>query len=152
MITRSIEIDNDQYERDLEKKDKKSYSQTFGKNKKFNRQQLSYPREMKFDAIHKSKKYRKSKRDKSKVTCYGCENKGHYRNECKKQINGIRTDKPKQLNVIDKRSTVCGHCKRTGSHRSEYVAEQLNNADMLKTLTFTEKQSVLGTNEHKAMH
>ena len=107
---------------------------------------------MKFDAIHKSKKYRKLKQNKSKITCYDCENKDHYKNECKKQINGIRTDKPKQLNVINKGTTVCRHCKRAGSHRSGCVTEQSDDADMLKMLTFTERQSMLGTNEHRAMH
>ena len=84
MITKFIEIDNDQYEKDFEKKSKKSYSQAFEKSKKFNRQQISYSRKMEFDATQKSKKYRKLKRNKFKVTCYGCENKGHYKNECKK--------------------------------------------------------------------
>ena len=152
MITKSIEIDNDQYERNLERKDKKSYSQAFEKNKKFNRQQLFYSKEMKLDAIHKSKKHRKPKRNKSKITCYGCENKDHYKNECKKQINGTRIEKFKQLNVINKEPTVCRHCKRTESHRSKCVAKQSNDTDILKTLTFTEKQSMLRTNEHRAMH
>ena len=107
---------------------------------------------MKFDAIHKSKKYRKFKRNKFKITCYDCENKNHYKNECKKQINEIRTDKLKQFNVINKKFTICRHCKQTGSHRSECVARQPNDADMLKTLTFTEKQFMLRTNEHKTMH
>ena len=152
MITKFIEINNDQYEKDFERKDKKSYSQTFEKNKKFNRQQIFYSREMELDATHKPKKYRKLKRDKSKVTCYSCGNKGHYKNECKKQINGIRIDKLKQLNVIDKGPTVCRHCKRTGSHRSGCVAEQPKYSDVLKTLTLAEKQFTLRTNEHKAMH
>ena len=107
---------------------------------------------MKFDAIQKSKKYRKPKRNKSKITCYGCGNKGHYKNECRKQINGIRIDKPKQLNVIDKGPTVCKHCKRIGTHRSKCVAERSDYLDVMKTLTFTKKQFMLGTNEHEAMH
>ena len=107
---------------------------------------------MKFDAIHKSKKYRKFKRNKFKITCYDCENKDHYKNECKKQINEIRIDKPKQFNVINKKFTVCRHCKRIESHRSECVTKQSNDADILKTLTFIEKQSMLRTNEHKTMH
>ena len=152
MITRSIEIDNDQYERDFEKKGKGSYSQTFEKSKKFNRQQIFYPKKMEFDATQKSKKYRKFKRNKSKVTCYGCGNKGHYKNECKKQINGIRIEKPKQLNVINRKSTVCKHCKRTETHRFRCVAERPNYLNVMKTLTFTEKQFMLRTNEHEAMH
>ena len=111
MIIKFIEINNDQYEKNFEKKDKKSYFQTFEKNKKFNRQQIFYSKKMKFDAIQKSKKYRKFKRNKFKITCYGCENRDHYKNECKKQINGIRIDKLKQFNVINKRFTVCKHCK-----------------------------------------
>ena len=152
MITRSIEINNDQYEKDFEKKGKGSYSQTFGKSKKFNRQQIFYSKKMKFDATQKSKKYRKLKRDKSKITCYGCENKDHYKNECKKQINGTRIGKPKQLNVIGKGSTVCKHCKRARTHRSKCVAERPDYLNKMKTLTFTKKQSILGTNEHEAMH
>ena len=89
MITKFIEINNDQYERDFEKKGKKSYSQAFEKNKKFNRQQIFYSKKMKFDATQKSKKYRKPKRNRFKVTCYDCGNKGYYKNECKKQINEI---------------------------------------------------------------
>ena len=149
MIIKFIEINNDQYEKNFKRKNKESYSQTFEKNKKFNRQQLFYSREMKFDAIYKLKKYRKLKRNKSKITCYGCENKDHYKNKCKKQINEIRIDKLKQLNVINKKFTVCKHCKRIESHRSECVAEQSN---MMRTLTFAEKQFMLKTNEHKTMH
>ena len=152
MIIRSIEINNDQYERDFEKRGKKSYSQTFEKSKKFNRQQIFYSKKMKFDAIQKSKKYRKLKRDKSKITCYGCGNKDHYKSECKKQINGTRIDKLKQLNVINKGSTVCKHCKRTGTHRFKCVAERPNYLNVMKTLTFTKKQSILRTNEHETMH
>ena len=152
MIIRFIEINNDQYERDFEKKSKESYFQTFEKNKKFNRQQIFYSKKMKFDAIQKSKKYRKIKRNKFKITCYDCENKDHYKNECKKQINEIKIEKLKQLNVIDKRPTVCKHCKRAEAHRSECVAERLNYLNVMKTLTFTKKQSMLKTNEHEAMH
>ena len=111
MIIKFIEINNDQYEKNFEKKDKKSYFQTFEKNKKFNRQQIFYSKKMKFDAIQKSKKYCKLKRNKSKITCYDCENKDHYKNECRKQINEIRIDKFKQFNVINKKFTVCKHCK-----------------------------------------
>ena len=152
MIIKSIEINNDQYERNFEKKSKESYSQTFEKSKKFNRQQIFYSREMKFNAIQKSKKYRKLKRNKFKITCYDCENKDHYKNECKKQINGTRIGKPKQLNVIGKGPTVCKHCKRTGTHRSRCVAKRSNYLNVMKTLTFTKKQFMLGTNEHEAMH
>ena len=152
MITRSIEINNDQYKKNFEKKSKESYSQTFEKSKKFNRQQIIYSREMEFDATQKSKKYRKLKRNKSKVTCYGCGNKGHYKNECKKQINEIRIDKLKQLNVINREPTVCKHCKRTETHRSKCIAERSNYLNVMKTLTFTKKQSMLRTNEHEAMH
>ena len=152
MIIKSIEIDNDQYERDFEKKSKESYFQAFEKSKKFNRQQIFYSREMKFDAIQKSKKYRKLKRNKSKITCYGCENKDHYKNECKKQINGIRIEKLKQLNVIGRGPTVCKHCKRAETHRFRCVAERSNYLNIIKMLTFTEKQFMLGTNEHEAMH
>ena len=56
MITKFIEINNDQYEKNFEKKGKESYFQTFEKNKKFNRQQIFYSKEIKFDAIQKSKK------------------------------------------------------------------------------------------------
>ena len=152
MIIKFIEINNDQYEKNFERKDKELYSQTFEKNRKFNRQQLFYSKEMKFDAIYKSKKYRKFKRNKSKITCYSCENKDHYKNECKKQINEIRIEKPKQLNVIDKKLTVCKHCKQTETHRPRCVAERSNYSNVMKTLTFTEKQSMLGTNEYEAMH
>ena len=152
MIIKFIEIDNDQYERDFEKKSRGSYSQTFEKSKKFNRQQIFYSKKMKFDAIQKSKKYRKLKRNKFKITCYDCENKDHYKNECKKQINGIRIEKFKQFNVINKELTMCKHCKRAETHRFKCVAERSDYLNVMKILTFTKKQFMLGTNEHEAMH
>ena len=47
---------------------------------------------------------------------------------------------------------MCKHCKRIETHHSRCVAERPNYLDVMKTLTFTEKQFMLRTNEHEAMH
>ena len=106
MITRSIEIDNDQYERELEKKGGNRIIPN--RNNKFHKQKATYPVQMELDATHqgskkqdwKKNKHQKNKKDKSKVICYECGLAGHYKRDCrKKQLAGTQT---RQLNATSR--------------------------------------------------
>ena len=57
MITKFIEIDNDQYERKLKKKDKNKIIPN--RNNKFHKQKVIYSIQMKFDIIHQISKKQK---------------------------------------------------------------------------------------------
>ena len=112
MITRSIEIDNDQYERELEKKG--GNRMVPNRNNKFHKQKATYPVQMELDTTHQGLKkqgWRKkrdehqknNKKDKSKVICYGCGLAGHYKRDCKKkQLAGTQK---KQLNATSRGTT-----------------------------------------------
>lgn len=103
MISRSIEIDNDQYERELEKKGGNRIIPN--RNNKFHKQKATYPVQMELDATHhgsKKRDWKKNKhqrKDKSKVICFGCGLAGHYKRDCKrKQLAGTQ----KQLNATSR--------------------------------------------------
>ena len=151
MITRFIEIDNSQYERKFEKKGRSGSVHVYnGKGKKY---KTTYPREMEIDATHRPKKFqRKRKKNKSQITCYQCEKKGHYKNECK-QLNGTsKAGKPRQLNVIGRGSNECNYCKiYQGKHRCGCITEDKNYEAKLQKMTTRQKQQIQGTDEHRSM-
>ena len=152
MITKFIEINNSQYEREFEKK-RRSRS-VYEHSKKDKRYETTYSRKMKIDVTHRSKKFQeKRKKDKSQITCYQCEKKSHYKNECKQQFNGTdKVEKLRQLNVIDRKSNKCSYCKiYQKKHRCECITENKNYEVKLQKMTTRQKQQIQRTDEHRSM-
>ena len=55
MITKFVEINNNQYERELEKK--RQSGSIYAHSEKNKRYKTTYPRKIKIDVIHRSKKF-----------------------------------------------------------------------------------------------
>ena len=108
MITKFIEINNDQYKRKLKKKERNRIIPN--RNNKFYKQKVIYSVQIKLDITHqiskkqrwkkKQNEHQKNKKDKFKIICYECELAEHYKRDCrKKQLSKIQT---KQLNAISR--------------------------------------------------
>ena len=115
LINKSIEIDNTQYERELEKKDER---QIFLEKRKSKTEYYSI--EMKLNIIIREKQRNKSRReasetkktfqvkklrDKIKMICYECDKLEHYKRDCrfkfKKKLEEEQFNMTQQLNAVN---------------------------------------------------
>ena len=112
MITKFIEIDNDQYEKKLKKKNENRIISN--RNNKFHKQKIIYSVQMKLDTTHQRLKkqgwkkkrdehQKNNKKDKFKIICYECELAEHYKRNCKKKQ--LTETQKKQFNVISRETT-----------------------------------------------
>lgn len=86
------------------------------------------------------------------MTCYNCEKKKYFNNECKQQINKIsKIKKFKQFNVLIRKTSKCGHCRLYETHKIRCIIKNDNYQNKIDGMITQQNQQIRKTVEHKKM-